>query len=153
MSKIKEIKGFVVPLITIVVMFMALLFCIVALLFVSTGHAKLEQDVETYVQKPALVEIAFNAILEQENNYPADNNKMRNLLSMYNNTHDGNPGSGIHQEIDNIVSAFSPNGEFKLTISGVSFDTGVSGSSAASATRRVAIPEGNSQGILLRYYG
>jgi|GEM_PF-4431429 len=150
---LKSKNGFVVPLLTIVISLMIFVFSLLVLILVGLGMADIEQQVKAQVEEPTIVEISINSFLKLENTYPSDNNKMINLLSMYNNTHDGQPSGGIHQEIQNLMDVFFRDENMALKISGEQFEpsTGITGVVTSYATRKVAIPEGNFEHIYLRY--
>ncbi len=139
----KRNKGFIIPLISIVIMLMAVVFGVIVLLMVALGFANLEQRIETVVEEPAEIEIMFNTFLDQKSNYPQDNNKMRNMLSMYSITYDDTIESYILNKKNNMLG-----NEVMLQIGDKKF--GTSSSTHAVAFRKIAIPEGKCKTINLR---
>lgn len=149
MFEVLKERGFVIPLFSIVVMLMLFVFSVVVLILVGLGMARIEQDVKAHVEEPTIVEISLNSLLEVENSYPPDNSKFINLLSLYNNTHDGT----IENELQSIIDLLFNDENMALKISDKQLEpsSGITGVVTASASRKIAIPEGNHQKVFLRY--
>jgi len=132
--KIKD-KGIGIPLATIVVSIFLIVFSIMFVIIIWTGAANISYEVKAEAEEPSILDVSLNAILEQGTDYPKDSNLVHNLLSLYNNTHDGD----VEDEIQDLVDVFLTGERFNLTISGSNFHNGIEGEHSATSFGKVAI--------------
>ncbi|MCK4634926.1 MAG: hypothetical protein KAT37_03565 [Candidatus Aenigmarchaeota archaeon] len=116
----------------------------------ARSNAILEMNIETRVEAPSVSEISSNAFLISEHTYPDDSSKMRNIISMYNNSDDDAALKSIIQNKKDEMFAVVPS-KVMLVIGDYTFDGGYVGD-RDTAFRKVAIPEGKSEKIQLRFY-
>ncbi len=140
----KNKKGFVVSFVTVAAVIFSIVFSIIIILLVQIDIASLTHKVEAKAEDPAIAEIAINSFLKQKiypvTVYPSNSNKAINLMSSFNNTHDGYSGSGIHLLIEDLMDTLSTKENLNLTIGNVSFPNNVEGRESSITFRKVAIP-------------
>lgn len=130
---------------------------LIAQFLIAAGILELTIGVKTKVEKPSMAGISTNSFLKLTNDYPSDNNLMRNVISMY-------AGSGGDEELhevisgkknelfaDSIFTGGSGGDEVTLVIGNYEFNGGLLGDHDV-IFRKAAVPGGKSEKVNMRFY-
>ena len=119
-------------------------------ILVGAGIVKLEVDIDTNVENPAVSEISSNSFLKLTNDYPMDHNRMINLLSMYKVSGDATLQNDINAQRTGMFAVVESD-KVMLKVGDYLFNDGLIGP-RETVFRKIAIPEGSSEEIQLRFY-